>query len=59
LKTEMLLFKQDNADGTLSAVYTPKVDGNHVITVQLDKQDIGGAGSKKSPFKVCLLFCLF
>ncbi len=45
---------KDNADGTLSAVYTPTTDGNHVVTVQLDKQDIGGNGSKKSPFKVLI-----
>ncbi len=54
LNGSIFFFLQDNADGTLTAVYVPATDGNHVVTVQLSGQDIGGAGSRKSPFKVLI-----
>ncbi len=43
---------KDNSDGTLSCQYTPTTDGTHIVTVQLEGKDIGGAGSAKSPFRV-------
>ncbi len=47
---------KDNADGTVDASYVPLHQGNHIVTVQLSGQDIGGAGgpASKSPFKVLI-----
>ena len=46
---------KDNADGTVDASYVPASAGNHIVSVTLNGQDIGGAnGFSKSPFKVLI-----
>lgn len=52
---EVPVVLKDNGDGVVDASYTPVVAGNHIVTVQLSGQDVGGAGgSAKSPFKVLI-----